>query len=284
MNTFWNVQFTCDKYFEICMYDNKLFDGMQVFRTVKVFKDLTWEATYAGHKANCLSFLMALPNKIASFPDFMKILKMVEFCKICEGVKNQAFSVLQANVHNLCGESIGRIEEVVEQDEKGNERHSLNRRSLTCEYFIDTPSSGALCQNCNVLRRNISVKLVRFNNILQEESERLAEPSKSKVNKRFLSNEEISERENDQKRRRITAEKRVKYWKFKAAEEKKMKHMAVDDGNDLMVMFKELDKVDEKNPDKEMFPDDPKLSLFWEMQRDVISKKSKKTAIRWHPL
>ena len=284
MNTFWNVQFTCDKYFEICMYDNKLFDGMQVFRTVKVFKDLTWEATYAGHKANCLSFLMPLPNKIASFPDFMKILKMVEFCKICEGVKNQAFSVLQANVHNLCGESIGRIEEVVEQDEKGNERHSLNRRSLTCEYFIDTPSSGALCQNCNVLRRNISVKLVRFNNILQQESERLAEPSKSKVNKRFLSNEEISERENDQKRRRITAEKRVKYWKFKAAEEKKMKHMAVDDGNDLMVMFKELDKVDEKNPDKEMFPDDPKLSLFWEMQRDVISKKSKKTAIRWHPL
>ena len=93
----------------------------------------------------------------------------------------------------------------------------------------------------------------------------MAEPSKSKGNKRFLSNEEISERENDQKRRRITAEKRVKYWKFKAAEEEKMKHMAVDDGNDLMVMFKELDKVDEKNPGKEMFPDDPKLSLFWEM-------------------
>ena len=284
MNKFWNVQFTCDKYFEICMYDNKLFDVMQVFRTVKVFKDLTWEATYAGHKANSSFFLMALPKKIASFLDFLKILKMVEFVKICEGVKNQAFSLLQKDVHDACGKIIGRIEEVVEQDEKGNEQHSFNRRSLTCEYFIDAPSSAALCQNCNVLRRNLSVQLVRFNNSLREESERLAEPSKSKVNKRFLSNEEISERENDQKRRRITAEKRVKYWKFKAAEEKKMKHMAVGDGDDLMVMFKELDKVDEKDPDKEMFPNDPKLSLFWEMQRDVISKKSKKTAIRWHPL
>ena len=49
-----------------------------------------------------------------------------------------------------------------------------------------------------------------------------------------------------------------------------MKRLANDDDNDLMVMFKELDKVD--NEDKEMFPDDPKLSLFWEMQRDVISK------------
>ena len=34
----WNVQFTCEKYFEISTYDNKLFDGMQVFRTVNVLK------------------------------------------------------------------------------------------------------------------------------------------------------------------------------------------------------------------------------------------------------
>ena len=136
---------------------------MQVFKTVKVFKDLMWEATYAGHKANCLSFLMALPNKIASFPNFMKILKMVEFCKICEGVKNQAFSVLQTNVHNLCGESIGRIEEVVEQDEKGNEQHSLNRRSLTWGYFIDTPSSGAPLPKlqCLAKKHNCSTGLLQ---------------------------------------------------------------------------------------------------------------------------
>ena len=61
-----------------------------------------------------------------------------------------------------------------------------------------------------------------------------------------------------------------------------MKCLAKDDDNDLMVMFKELDKVD--NEDKEMFPGDSKLSLFWEMQCDVISKQSKKTSIRWHPL
>jgi hypothetical protein len=43
-------------------------------------------------------------------------------------------------------------------------------------------------------------------------------------------------------------------------------------------MFRELDK-----PEKELFPDDPRLSVFWEMQRDVISKKAKQGSIRWHP-
>ena len=36
------MQFTCEKYFEIFMYDNKLLDGIQVLRSVKVFEDLTY--------------------------------------------------------------------------------------------------------------------------------------------------------------------------------------------------------------------------------------------------
>ena len=282
LNKVWNVQFTCEKYFEISTYDNKLFDGMQVFRTVKVFKDLTWEATYAGHKASSAVFMMVLPSVVVSFPEFMKIIKMVECCKICQGVKNQSFAVLEKNIHNVCGKEIGKREAVVYQDQAGNEQCANNWRSLTCEYFMDTSSVGSMCPNCNLLRRNLSVQLVRFNNSLQQQSEKFAEPSKSKVNKRFLSSDDISDRENDQKRRRIIAEKREEYWRFKAVEEKNMKCLAKDNDNDLMVMFKELDKVD--NEDKEMFPGDPKLSLFWEMQRDVISKQSKKTSIRWHPL
>ena len=201
-------------------------------------------------------------------------MKMVECCKICQGVRNQSFEVLEENVHNVCGKKFGKVEEIVCQDRIGNEQCSKSRRSLACEYFMDTPSVRSICKNCNLLRRNMSVQLVRFNNNLQERSKSLPESSKSKVNKRFLSREDISDRENDQKRRRIIAEKRAKYWKFKAVEEKNMKCMTKNDDNDLLVMFKELDKVN--NEDKEMFLDDPKLSLFWEMQRDVISKKSKK--------
>ena len=108
-----NVQFTCEKYFVISTYDNKLFDGMQVFRTVKVFKDLTWEATYAGHKASSSVFMMILPSVIVSFPVFMKIIKMVECCKICQGVENQSFAELEKNIHDVCGKEIGKREEVV---------------------------------------------------------------------------------------------------------------------------------------------------------------------------
>jgi hypothetical protein len=42
----------------------------------------------------------------------------------------------------------------------------------------------------------------------------------------------LSAKEIDQKRR-VAAEKRARYWKLKAAEEKKMKHLVSDDDCDL---------------------------------------------------
>ena len=170
------------------------------------------------------------------------------------------------------------MEGVVQLDEHGNEQHFHNWRSVSCSYFLDTmTSSSSLCNSCNILRRNLSVQLVQFNNSLLDESEKLVESSTSKTNKRFLSEEDLSAKEIDQKRR-VAAEKRARYWKLKAAEEKKTKHLVSDDDCNLTAMFKELDKLE-----KELFPNDPRLSLFWEMQRDVVSKKSKQGSIRWHP-
>lgn len=72
---------------------------------------------------------------------------------------------------------------------------------------------GRICAEGSVLRRE-SVRLVRLN----EHSESVNKsdyPKKSKTNKRFLSVKERNERENDEKRRRINAEKREQYWRFK---------------------------------------------------------------------
>ena len=55
VSTIWNIQFACDKYIEVSMYDKKLIDCRQVFRTVKVSTDLTWEAAYGGHKASTIN-------------------------------------------------------------------------------------------------------------------------------------------------------------------------------------------------------------------------------------
>lgn len=57
-----------------------------------------------------------------------------------------------------------------------------------------------------------------------------------------------------------------------------MKSLEKNDDDDLTTMFKEIDESQDNN----LFPDNPRLSLLWEMQREVISKKS--TSIRWHPL
>lgn len=281
VSTIWNIQFACDKYIEVSMYDKKLIDCRQVFRTVKVSNDLTWEAAYGGHKASSSALIMAFSSEIKSFSQFMQVLRLVENCKICKGVNNVSFSVLQKTVYNACGTHIGKMEEVATLDQHGNEQHFHNWRSVSCPYFMDSTMSGSQCQSCNVLRRNLSVQLVRFNNKLRNECDKLVEPSKSKANKRFLSEEDRSDREIDQKRRRINAEKRARYWKFKAAEEKKMRQLIHDDEHDLVTMFNELDKGTEQG--KDMFPNDERLSLFWEMQRDAVSKKSKQTSIRWHP-
>ena len=149
-----------------------------------------------------------------------------------------AFSVLQKTIYNACGTHIGQMEEVATLDQHGNEQHFHNWRSVSCPYFMDSTMSGSQCQSCNVLRRNLSVQLVCFNNKLRHECDKLVEPSKSKANKRFLSEEDRSDREIDQKRRK-NAEKRARYWKFKAAEEKKMRQLIHDDECDLVTMFNE---------------------------------------------
>jgi hypothetical protein len=103
--------------------------------------------------------------------------------------------------------------------------------------------------------------------------------SSSKVNKRFLTNEQLHEREDDQKRRRKNAEKREIYWHAKAVEEKRMRKIAEQDNRDLLIMFETLNKEENTS-----FPNNPEMAMFWEMQKDVISKSDNKGQIRWHPL
>jgi len=215
----WNVQFTCNNYFEISKYDQKLFDGKQVFRTIKIWNYLTWDVSLAGHVINSSAFKASLPIRITAFQDFQNIIQIIESCRICEGVKNLEFAVVPKTISNLCGHNICKMEEVVKLGETGKEEHFHNRRLTCCEYLMNTCSSASRCEGCNVLRRNLSVQLVRYNKSLLDPQRKM--DSKSKVNKRFLSEEEREEKENDQKRRRRNVDRRAKYWKFKASEEKK---------------------------------------------------------------
>ena len=129
------------------------------------------------------------------------------------------------------------------------------------------------CNHCSNLRKHLSAQLSRLN---KSEKQTDFTNSGSKVNKRFLTIDQIIEREQDQKRR-VNAEQRGKYWQLKALEEKNMRRLAEQDNQDLLVMFETING-------EQHFVDNPEMAMFWELQKDVISKSTNRRQIRWHPM
>ena len=129
------------------------------------------------------------------------------------------------------------------------------------------------CNHCSNLRKHLSAQLSRLN---KSEKQTDFTNSGSKVNKRFLTIDQIIEREQDQKRR-VNAEQRGKYWQLKALEEKNMRRLAEQDNQDLLVMFETING-------EQPFVDNPEMAMFWELQKDVISKSTNRRQIRWHPM
>ena len=203
----WNIIFSSEKYLEISSYGKTIINGRQAYKILKVFNNLTWLASYAGHQSISSSFSTA-PQKTFSFYDFSNITKILENSKICGVVDNPSLMVLPTDTKNIQGQTIVSIQEVIIVDDCGNERKLNVRISTACKFFMDTCSLGSRCSNCNTLRRNLSVQIVRFNNNLR--SKRVnGELSKGKsINKRFLSEEDRNGYDEDQKGMHINAEKK----------------------------------------------------------------------------
>lgn len=83
----WQLLFQSDKYVEMCLYDKKLIDGKQIFRTLKIFDDLSWATTYAGCSLPNSSISGFLPTNDKNFTDFVSILRKIQNSKICCGAK-----------------------------------------------------------------------------------------------------------------------------------------------------------------------------------------------------
>ena len=119
-----------------------------------------------------------------------------------------AFSVLQKTIHNACGTHIGKVEveEVAALDKHGNEQHFHNWRSVSCPYFMDSTMSHSA--RVAMFFEEISVFSL-FNLITSYVMSVIDWLNQVRANKRFLSEEDRSDREMGPKRRRINAEKRA---------------------------------------------------------------------------
>ncbi len=56
-----------------------------------------------------------------------------------------------------------------------------------------------------------------------------------------------------------------------------------EDNEAYLHMFVKLDKGKGPHGEEIMFPDNDGMNMFWEMQREAVSKANRKTSIRWHP-
>ena len=103
--------------------------------------------------------------------------------------------------------------------------------------------------------------------------------SNSKVNKRFLTNEHLLERQYDQKTEEEKCREKGNILACQSSGGEENEKIAEQDNHDLLIMFETLKK--EQNTS---FPDNPEMAMFWEMQKDAISKSDNKGQIRWNPL
>ena len=164
---------------------------------------------------------------------------------------------MQVETSNIHGEIISSLQSVTTVDKDGNEQVLYTCRSTSFTYFIHNTTSSRR-SSCNLLRRNLSVQLVRYNKSNSMNGKR----GKEKANKYG---------------------KREKYWNCKANEMKKLKNVTEHNDDDLLQMFVELDKGKGPNGEEVMFPANDRMNMFWEMQRDMVSKADRKTSSSWHP-
>ena len=62
-----------------------------------------------------------------------------------------------------CIQLTGCKEECILVDSEGKGQTSHSHRAVNCTFYMSVQYLGSICAECSVLRRNLSVQLVRFN-------------------------------------------------------------------------------------------------------------------------
>ena len=83
--TSWKLTFESQAYFNMFIYDNKLINGVRVFKVLQVFNNLCWIVSYVGVQA-AENLFSDVPDKISSTNNFSNIIQILENVHICVGV------------------------------------------------------------------------------------------------------------------------------------------------------------------------------------------------------
>ncbi len=194
--------------------------------------------------------------------DVVCILNKVLFSKSCSGCFNKEYSKLKPIVYYKSGGVHGEAEFLGE-----GKSSSKIFRAINCYNILSPDSMSTMCSNCEVLNNVLKVQLSRA-----WASEKQDGRIDSATNLRFLSDSDGRDRLSAEVRKRRDAERREALVKRKLKELRQANSMSVEWDQDLRKMFNSLSHQRQNI-------EDPDMDFFWNLQRDMLEKKTQ----TWHP-
>ena len=246
--------------------------GQYAIKTVQIEQDLSWCVHVAAFLAqpNDLCF-PNVPPVLGEMNDIVNLLYNIQNGVFCRGCRNPEYKLLKPVVYDKTGTIIGKAD-------NGLCKEEVVFKSINCIGILSLQSGMQMCKSCQLVDPILRVQLTRcksllsndhFGEIMQKRSK-----SQSSTNWRYLDLQQACIRASDEQRRRVNSEKREKYAKRKLLEEKNTKKLSKDWDEDLTSIFENVTKET-----REIFPNNPEMDFFWQLQRDMVDNKTR----RWHP-
>ena len=239
------------------------YDGVPLVKTISVKEDLSLQVKLGAIPCELDS---TFPKRVSSYESFIAILRDVAASTICHGTINQNYRELGKEIY--CAEGTTLIGSGKSFSRIGaSEAETFHYFSSHCAGFIsEADRSIAICTECRGLDSVMKSRLHRFRSSL-------GTGIVANTNIRYLTKADLNAKYEEEKRRRVNAEKREQLAKKRLKLENEMKTIIEKDHEDLKRIYEAVSKT----PD--FLKENTGMALFWDVQREMLEKKKR----AWHP-
>ena len=239
-------------------------DSFPVMKSVEIYEDLSYKITVANIDCPVEFLHPELPSMpLHDFRSVEGLLLAVENSCLCQGMSNVQYQHFEPEIFGVDGIVKGRSRYVWAAS-KPNDKKKVYF-SNACLGLMFSTASKKICLSCQNLDAILRVKLWRYRNASPGDG------SCSSTAICHLNADQLRLRLADQQRKRYNAERREKYAKDKVRLEKEAKRVTESNHSDLRLM---MDEIDKHHKEEDLFPGEPGMSLFWQIQKDMVQRGS----------
>ena len=254
----WQLVCTTDDFHEwIKLGSQDLCDGNRVLYEVKILKN--WDFTVHVNNKKVSRETLGIQNLNPCQQLIRYLFDILNKCTLCKGFQVPSKRITK----DVCGNMTGRTEEWCSRED---DTVVLQHRSTKCSVLLPNDfkrTTRRYCENCVKLKKSCNTNLV------PEVDMEKSQPSAKKRDS-YMSENELREKLNHERTRRINAERRENYLRDKINQE--MKNFDEEDHKDFSYMFQRINKGSVSED----------MKIFWEEQEKALHAKSPR-GYRWHP-